>query len=867
MSKASHARRAGQTGKSRAPSHIDPKPRAKGLDSYLSGAILVLACFILFLPLVVNYSFYYPYIFLKSILFRLAVEVMVLIYVILAVHFPIYRPRINLLAGSLLAYFGAMFISSLPGVSVSPWSSWWGEFARMGGMFTQLHLLAYFFVLLQVVKRERDWLILFTASLFFGVLMGLSGLVQFLGMDFIYKLKPGERLQGATGNANWFPAHMVFNLFIVIWFLGQKDKKTIYDLAARYWLVLLGALDLFLILWEISAAGSGTLSSGLALASVAIFAAMLHISSLFWFFMRGSVRLGTVFLGVLGGYYFFWIYQSRTRGAMIGLIGALTLLLLALLLNGAGGKMRRIALVLLLIVILVPSIIYVNRGSEWVRSNAALSRFTLLSAKDILWARYWPWKASVLATLDHPFLGWGLENYKCGFDLHYTPQVLDPSDPQIWFDRAHNVFLDVSVTTGFIGLALYLTFYALVFGFLIRQWLQTKDPTGSLLMASLLLAYLFQSLATFDTVNTDAIVYLVLAYVAWLSQREIVPQPALSPQHSTAVPKSQRGLLCIAGAIAVLLPAFWFLVWKPAQSNLLLNLALEYSKAYDPRTRSTGVVYGEGVLELFQRASDYQTTGRYQVREELSNYTSELALISQVPLEDKTRAMTKSISLLQESIQQEPLNARHYMYLVSLINRCFDVLQRSDPSLANSLLEKNMELLQRAERLSPTRPQLYFEMAQTLGRLGRTEDRVAALEKGLALNPPNLPAGQYFDAFVKNPNLELFAAYFAAGKYEAAAAQLKKTQSISKHLTRADYDRVISLYYSKRQFEPIVRLYKEQLVDNPNDTILLARLAATYRDMGEVELARQTAMKAASLSPQLEAGLKTFLESLDKKSK
>jgi hypothetical protein len=37
--------------------------------------------------------------------------------------------------------------------------------------------------------------------------------------------------------------------------------------------------------------------------------------------------------------------------------------------------------------------------------------------------------------------------------------------------------------------------------------------------------------------------------------------------------------------------------------------------------------------------------------------------------------------------------------------------------------------------------------------------------------------------------------------------------------------------------------------------------------MGEAELARQAAIKAASLSPQLESELKPFLKSLEKNSK
>jgi tetratricopeptide (TPR) repeat protein len=860
MSKTPQSRRTGQSGKVQAGSKLAPKREVRRVDAYLSGAILVLACFILFLPLVVNYSFYYPYIFLKSILFRVAVEVMVLIYVILAVRFPAYRPRINLLTGALVAFFGAMLVSSLPGVSFSSWNSWWGDFARMGGMFTQLHLLAYFFILVQIFKGERDWLVLFTASLFFGVLMGLSGLIQSLGLDFLYRLKAGERIQGAAGNTIWFATHMLLNFFIVLWFLGRKDKRAIYASLAKYWIILLGSFDSFLLIWEMwsSGGGSGIVSAGVSSLPIAIFLAALHLLSLCWFFMRGKTAAGMIFLCLLGGYYLYWIFQSQTRAAIVGLFGSLLFLLIVYALSGMSRKLRWIALSLILILLMLSSIILLNRQSAWVKDRPALHRLTLFSVQDVMAARYWAWKASALAILDRPILGYGLENYNIGFDRHFPPQVSNPSDEQLWFDRAHNIILDVGVTSGFLGLTLYSLFYILVFTFLVRQWFRTKDPTDSLLILSLLLAYLFQGLATFDTVNTDVVVFLLLAYVAWLSRRESMPQPSAPNQPVSGTLKSQWGVLCIAGVIGVLIPASWLLIWKPVESNLLLNQAIGFSKAYDPRTRSTGLVYGEGILDLFQRASDCQTTGRYQVREESANYTSELIRVSEVPQVEKTAAAKRAISLLQESIRQEPLNARRYMYLASLVNRCYGVLLQSDPAWARSLVEKNLDLLQKAESLSPTRPQIFLERAQTLSYLGRVEEQVVALERGVALSPP-----------IKELHLDLMAAYIIAGRYDEATKEWQLVKSLPGlvPLTQADYERIIGVYYSKKQFEPMVRLYKEVLKIVPDQPQLLARLATTYRDMGEIELARQTALKAASLSAQIGAALQDFLSSLERRPK
>jgi len=251
-----------------------PAGNGMPLPLYLSRAILILAGFVLFLPLVVSYDFYEPFIFLKSILFRVTAMAMLFLYVVLATFSPGHRPRLHRITYALLAYFLVMIISSLPGVSVSSWSSWWGSFARMDGMFTQLHLLAYCFVLTQTLESEREWLVLFTASLFSGLLVGVSGMLQYLDLPYIYRRLIDPRILGATGNANNFAFLMVLDFFIVVWFLSRKDRRETYAFAAKIWIMLLVLLDLFLLAWEASALGRGpgVLSEGLALTPIAALA-------------------------------------------------------------------------------------------------------------------------------------------------------------------------------------------------------------------------------------------------------------------------------------------------------------------------------------------------------------------------------------------------------------------------------------------------------------------------------------------------------------------------------------------------------------------------------------------------------------------
>ncbi len=849
-----------KTSKSRRP----PQRKATPPDFYLSGAVLVLACFVLFLPLVVDYDFYYPYIFLKSVLFRVAVEVMAMLYVVLAVRCPGYRPRFDWLSGTLLAYFAVMLVSSLPGVSLAAWNSWFGEFARMSGMFSQLHVLAYFFILVQVLRSERQWVVLFTASLFSGMLMALTGVIQDLRLNFIYRFSPEDRLQGAAGNALWFGSLMMINFFLVLWSLFRKDRQETYKLAAKCWIWLLAATDLALVAWAVFGSGParGLQPSDSAYMRILGIGVALHLMSLWWLAAKRSVVAGSTLFSLMGALYLYGLYLSQSRSSAVGLIAAFALVTALYVVTGTGGKLRWIGSAVLLLVVLAPGFVWMNRQSPWVSRRPALERLTRISVQTFIVDRYWPWKAAALAVRNHPVLGWGLENYSSAFDRHFPPQVINTWESMPWFDRAHNILLDVAVTTGLLGLAVYLSFYGLAIYLLIRQWFRTRDPAGTLPVTALLLAYLISGLATFDIINTDVALYAVLAYVVWRCRQEI-REPALETGHGSAVELrfSPVGRLWTAGAAAVLLAAFWFLVKDPYQSNLLLNRGIQSTSVLDPATGAARLVYGKEVRDFFVAANNHETTGRYEVREEFANFAAQLAGTPGVPLEEKRLTAQQAVDFLQESIAQEPENARNYMYFASLVNRCLSVFQAGDPARARSLAERALAASGKAERLSPARPQLYFELGRTCAWLGRYDEQAAAIEKGMTLSPP-LSGARYFDVVVKEPNLNLLEAYIGAGKTEAAARQWDRMKSLSISLTHNEYDDLVRFYASKKQFEEIARLRQEQLKASPNDPQLLAELATAYRELGQLELARQTAIKAAALSPQSAASIQAFLDSL-----
>jgi tetratricopeptide (TPR) repeat protein len=259
-------------------------------------------------------------------------------------------------------------------------------------------------------------------------------------------------------------------------------------------------------------------------------------------------------------------------------------------------------------------------------------------------------------------------------------------------------------------------------------------------------------------------------------------------------------------------------------------------------------------MDAYQRAENYGTTGRYQVREEFANYACALAEANHIPIEQRARVAKKAADFLEKSILEDPSGAIHYMYMATLVNSTFAVLKQTDPGLAVSLAEKSLAWLQKAESLGPNRPQLYMERAQLLRSLGRNDDVIPVLQKVVAFDPP-----------AKWSRVHLVAAYISAGRYRDAEIEWNKIKTYNRIPSQSDYDRVIGLYASKKQFAPVVVLYKEQLQTSPDNPVLLLNLANAYKELGDLDSARQTVRRAATLSPQIAEKLPDLLKSLEAK--
>lgn len=167
----------------------------------------------LFVPLIVMTQFFFPFVAPKTTIFRILVEIIFVAYIFLAFSNSRYKPKIDALTISLTAFLTVFILSSFAGINLS--RSFWSTYERMTGIFTMLHLYAFFIILKSVFKKREDWQKILAVSIIVGFILS------------VYVLKGGSGIStrggGTIGNSSFLAAYLIFDIFFaIILLLGKK---------------------------------------------------------------------------------------------------------------------------------------------------------------------------------------------------------------------------------------------------------------------------------------------------------------------------------------------------------------------------------------------------------------------------------------------------------------------------------------------------------------------------------------------------------------------------------------------------------------------------------------------------------------------
>ena len=497
-----------------------------------------------FVPLIIFKDFISPFHFGKVVVFRSLVEILGAAYLILILKDRSYLPRRDKIFWAFFLFVLVFSLTTL--TSVSQYSSFWGSLERMGGLWTFWHYFLFFIILTSIFTRKEHWQRLFDLTIFAGALSAFYGFGQKTDIDFFIGSGGRERIFGTIGNAALFAGYELFTVFLsLMMYFNPRNSQ--------------GRKMLYLFAFAIS--------------SIAVLMTAV----------RGSVLGYAVGLTVFA---FLWMRYKKSRA----------------------GRLAFNTLIGLAVLFVVFSSLF--NDSSIVKNSKYLSRITSLSLTSVtVQTRVWAWQAGFKGWSESPktiFLGWGPENFNIPFSKNFNPNFFVGSGAETLFDRAHNMFIEVLVTMGIIGLLAYTNIFVSLFVSL-RKLLKNNDLVvyGAGFIA-VIIAYIIHNSFIFDTSANFIVFFTIMGFASYMSsgQKEAV-QPA-------GPIRTNRTLINITAIILTVFVSV--LIYKtnilPAKANYATTRALVRGWRSD----------FNGALAKYKEALSYDVPGKYEYRHRFAQY-------------------------------------------------------------------------------------------------------------------------------------------------------------------------------------------------------------------------------------------------------
>ncbi len=358
---------------------------------------------------------------------------------------------------ALLCLFAVSFISALHGIDFQ--TSFWSKATRTTGLFYFIHIGFFYLLLASLFSEEKRFNRIVTAFL---ISAGLFSVGSFLSKDGLGLLFTNQTWSGFTFGNSSFAAMYLYAAFILsIYFVVRKTGSS-----KKWWqygIPLLFLINPYLINTDLFLGKINIFVNPAAIigeAQASSFATLFSVIALciFWgfsFIKKASIRKGLIWFVVVSS-------------VVVGVFAVRSLL-------STDGYLREI---------------YLRQAS---------------SARPIVW------ELSKKSIREKPVIGWGLDNFDRSFEKNYDNRILEEKNgAEAWFDRAHNIFIDQTVETGYLGLVAYLLVYVIVIACLVYVT-ATSTQWNNQSLAVLLSVYFGGHLIELQTGFDTTISYISLA--------------------------------------------------------------------------------------------------------------------------------------------------------------------------------------------------------------------------------------------------------------------------------------------------------------------------------------------------------------------
>ena len=350
---------------------------------------------VLLIPFIVANGMFFPFITGKAFAFRIIIEIILGLWLILVIIDKEFRPKWSWVLGAAGLFTLILLIADIQ--AVAPFKAFWSNFERMEGWITFIHLLAYLLVISSMFNKEKLWL------WFLRVNVAVGMILAFTSIDKATEV----RFSGPLGNPIYIAVYFLFIFFftLILWYKDVLAKNS-------------AAWSLF----------------------SKVFGNIL-------FYIYPIISIVSLY-----------VMAVTSRGALLGAIGGVLVgAILIAIFEKEKRVIRHLALGAIIIVIAVVVIFMGVKDRDFVKNNATLSRYASISWSNVNGqARQLIWPMAIKGFQEKPVLGWGQEGFNYVFNKYYDPAMYAQES---WFDRAHNAPLDFLVASGILGLLSYLALF------------------------------------------------------------------------------------------------------------------------------------------------------------------------------------------------------------------------------------------------------------------------------------------------------------------------------------------------------------------------------------------------------------------------
>lgn len=755
----------------------------------------------------------------KAICFKIILSVLIFLFLwqILykKISFDAIKNKIKSVSLSLYLLFAFLGVYILATIfSLNPNFSLWGNPFRNGGL-VNLAFYIIFSVLLFLIIRDRDWQKIWDFSIFIGILVSVVAILQQIGAFSKYLISIEFRPMSTMGNPILLSIYLTLLTFLPLSF-ARKEKKLYKKIFYYFSSVLFLIINLFL---------------------------------------------------------------TQTRGTMVGLLIGFAWFLFGYP-NRKLNRMKIFAGIILLIVVFgayflktyMDSHLDLYKKMPLIISSTLDRVLSLFETTKIIESRISAWKVSLNALKEKPILGYGPENFMIAFSKYYDPSLprlgYSLSEESVeWFDRAHNIVFDISVTAGIPAFLLYLAFFGALFWQL--EKCKKRDSEVSLIshgIQATILAYLGSLFFGFDSVSTYLSAFLLIGYSFYLisnySNPQIISEPSGNSSHNEI--KSANIVNFLYNYRTVFISIFFifllFFIWnynlKPAEINTDINQANFYvdNKRCDL------------ALNLAEKINSSTTI--------MNNYfwLKGAGILYNCSKDSKSpeNLTEKGVETLEKLVKTNPQYVENWFTLGDYINilieeknKNTDNVFKNTPEMEKLKNDSN-NYFQIALSLSPKRQLIYREWAKNKIVVGDYEKAKELSQQCIDLDP-------YYP--------------FCYWTMALANGYQKNTNEFTKYLnlaqengygidTKEALQQLVNMYIAINDYNGLTEIYPKliSLEENALEKAqLYASLADAYKVLEEIKKARETALEILNLIPsmpaELQAGAKAdveaFLKSLE----